>query len=204
MKVKSNAGFTLIELLIALAIFGLLTINIAMVSRTGTRATESGMFRQLLNSELDMTLDRIKLNLMSAAADNVYPTIPAPLGEDHIDYSTSVGVNNGRLILGAPERIRWLASSEDRGRVMWTQGMGQPDEREIQWTSNVPILQEREVVDLADNNQNGLNDEPGLSFHVQREEDESMQIFITLTVSKTDSSGKEIPVSRQVNITCRN
>ena len=203
MKVGRKAGFTLVELMIAITIFGLISVNIAMVSRTSSKATESDMFRQLLDSELDQTLERIRLALMAAAADNVYPQIPAPLSESHIDYSTSVGVNNGKLVLGSPERIRWIAS-QDKGRVTWTHAVGQPEENEIQWSGNVPILQDKEVVNERDDNFNDLVDEPGLSFHVEHADDKELQIYVTLTVSKEDSSGSTIPVHRRVNVTCRN
>ncbi len=203
MKVRRNSGFTIVELLIALTIFGLIGINVAMVSRTSSKATESDMFRQLLDSELDLTLERIRLALMAAAADNVYPQIPAPLSENHIDYSTSVGVQNGKLVLGEPERIRWLQSG-NKGRVTWTTGVGQKDESEIQWSSNVPVLQDKEIVNERDDNMNGLVDEPGLSFHVEHAADKALQIFVTLTVSKENSSGSTIPVHRQINVTCRN
>ncbi len=203
MKVRRNSGFTIVELLIAITIFGLIAVNAAMVSRTSSRATESDMFRQLLDSELDLTLERIRLALMAAAADNVYPQIPAPLSENHIDYSTSVGVQNGKLVLGEPERIRWIESGQ-KGRVTWTRAVGQPEESEIQWSSNVPLLQDKEVVNEKDDNFNDLVDEPGLSFHVEHAPDKALQIFITLTVSKEDSSGATIPVHRQINVTCRN
>ena len=203
MKVRRNSGFTIIELLIAMTIFGLIAVNVAMVSRTSTRATEADMFRQLLDSELDLTLERIRLALMSAAADNVYPQIPKPLSEDHIDYSSSVGVQDGKLVLGEPERIRWVAGGS-KGRVMWTRALGLANESEIQWSSNVPLLQHKEVANDKDDNFNGLVDEPGLSFHVEHAPDKALQIFCTLTVSKEDSSGATIPVNRQVNVTCRN
>ena len=135
MKRTRRAGFTLIEVLIALTIFGLLSVNIAMVSRTGSKAAESDMFRQLLDSEMDLTLDRIKLALMSASADNVYPQAEAPLSVSHIDFSTSLGVQSGVHVMGDPERIAWTPASAARGGVFWTQSLGIVGaEREIQWS----------------------------------------------------------------------
>lgn len=204
MKVNSRSGFTLIEVLIASVIFALISVNIAMVTRTGSQATANGIMRELLDSELDLTLDRIKLALMSASADNVYPQVSAPASNDRIDFSTSLGVQSGVHVMGDPERIEWIPSEGDSGRVIWTQSLGLPNQRQIQWSKSVPTLQNKEVINLGDDNANGLVDEPGLAFHMQHASDEEMQVFITLTVTKTDSSGRIIPANRQVNITCRN
>ena len=67
MKVQRRSGFTLVEVLIASVIIALISVNIAMVARTGSQATANGLVHELLDSELDLTLDRIKLALMSAS-----------------------------------------------------------------------------------------------------------------------------------------
>jgi hypothetical protein len=185
-------------------IFALISVNIAMVTRTGSQATANGLLHELLDSELDLTLDRIKLALMSASADNVYPQVSAPASNERIEFSTSLGVQSGIHVMGDPERIEWIPSENDTGRVIWTQSLGLPGERQIQWSRSVPTLQNKEVLNLNDDNQNGLVDEPGLSFHMNHATDEEMQVFITLTITKTDASGNLIPANRQVNITCRN
>ncbi len=204
MKVNSRSGFTLIEVLIASVIFALISINIAMVTRTGSQATANGIMHELLDSELDLTLDRIKFALMAASADNVYPQVSAPASNDRVEFSTSLGVETGVHVMGDPERIEWLPTEGDSGRVVWTQALGLPNERTIQWSKSVPTLQNKEVVNLGDDNFNGLVDEPGLAFHMQHASDEEMQVFITLTINKADSSGRLVPANRQVNITCRN
>ncbi|MCA9001034.1 MAG: prepilin-type N-terminal cleavage/methylation domain-containing protein [Planctomycetes bacterium] len=204
MKVQRRSGFTLVEVLIASVIIALISVNIAMVARTGSQATANGLVHELLDSELDLTLDRIKLALMSASADNVYPQVSAPASNERIEFSTSLGVEGGVHVMGPPERIEWLPTESDAGRVVWTQGLGQPDERQIQWSRSVPALQNKEVINLNDDNANGLVDEPGLAFHVNHASDEEMQVFITLTIVKTDSAGNPVPANRQVNITCRN
>ncbi|MBL4770317.1 MAG: prepilin-type N-terminal cleavage/methylation domain-containing protein [Planctomycetes bacterium] len=204
MKVNSRSGFTLIEVLIASVIFALISVNIAMVTRTGSQATANGIMHELLDSELDLTLDRIKLALMSASADNVYPQVSAPASNERIEFSASLGVQGGIHIMGDPERIEWTPTENETGKVIWTQAVGLPGERKIQWSRSVPILQNKEVINLGDDNFNGLVDEPGLAFHMQHASDEEMQVFVTLTITKTDASGRIVPANRQVNITCRN
>ncbi len=204
LRSAKKAGFSLVELLIALTIFALLTVNIAMVSKSGTAAAEGDLFRQLLDGELDMTLDRVKLAIMSATADNVYPQISGPASASHIDFSTSMGVQAGVHVMGDPERIRWTPSGAEKGRVIWTQALGLAAERDIQWSSNVPTLQKKETINELDDNANGLVDEPGLAFHVQHADDQELQVFVTLTVAKENTNGNIIPINRQVNVTCRN
>jgi len=113
-------------------------------------------------------------------------------------------VQSGVHVMGDPERIEWVPSEGDSGRVIWTQALGLPNERKIQWSKSVPVLQNKEVINLVDDNSNGLVDEPGLSFHMHHASDEEMQVFITLTIAKMDSEGRVTPANRQVNVTCRN
>jgi hypothetical protein len=58
---------------------------------------------------------------------------------------------------------------------------------------------ERELANGADDNANGLTDESGLTFDVDRK-----KVTIRLTLERADQSGEKIKVTRSTEVTCRN
>ena len=72
-------------------------------------------------------------------------------------------------------------------------------------SNHVPVLHEGEVDNGRDDNENQLDDEPGLVFAVpQQELGHEREVFIHLTVERTDPQGKAFPLRREINVTCRN
>ncbi len=193
-----QAGFTLLELVIALAIMALIMVNVSMVSRTGSQAARSGVFWQTLNDEADLTLDRISLALMSSSADNLYPVALSPAYTNEVTYSVSLGVEEGEMIESPPESISWN-ELEDRGRVLWQENPGLPNERSISWSNWVPTFFAGEVFNADDDNGNGLVDESGLAFDMVGD-----RVNIHLTVERTGPNGELTPATRTIEITCRN
>lgn len=199
-----RAGFTLIELSISVAILSLLIANVGMVTRTGSRAARAGLFEQLIEDELEQGLNRARLALMSSTANNLYPTFTAPLSNDEITYSMSLGYENNAFVESDPERISWEAGPNGNGRMVWSQNPGEPNERRVVWSNSVPVLQEGEIDNETDDNDNGLDDETGIAIHVESESDEEVQVYVHLTIEKIDQDGNRVPASRMVNVTCRN
>ena len=114
--VRRRAGFTLLEVCIAVLIMSLVAVNIALVSKTGASAMRAEAFRESLEDDLNRTLDRIKLSLMSSSASSLEGVSAAPLGSNQISFSTSLGLQDGELLNSDPERIEWTALGEDGGR----------------------------------------------------------------------------------------
>jgi len=193
-----SAGFTLLELVIALTILALIGVNVSMVTRTGSEAARSGMFRQTLNDEADQTLDRISLALMSSGAENLYPIAIAPLYTNEVTYSISLGVEDGEVIESQPESITW-EQLEDRGRVLWSENPGQPNERSVSWSNWVPTFHEGEEFNGADDNGNVIVDESGLAFDMR-----GALVNIHLTIERPDHHGEWVPATRRLQVTCRN
>ena len=151
-----------------------------------------------LNDEADMTFDRISLAVMSSSADNVYPVAVAPGFTSEISYSVSLGVEDGRVVLSPPESIAWLETLRG-GRVIWSQNPGDAEERSVVWSNWVPELFEDEVANAEDDNANGLTDEGGLAFDMVGE-----RVNIHLTVERQNPDGQLVPISRFLQVTCRN
>jgi prepilin-type N-terminal cleavage/methylation domain-containing protein len=195
---RSTNGFTLLELVIALTILVLVSVNITMVSRTGSQAARSGAFRQTLNDEADQTLDRISLALMSSDAENIYPIAVAPLYTNEVTFNTSLGVEGGEVIQSPPESIVWQQIA-DRGRVIWSENPGLPSERSVTWSNWVPTFFAGEEFNGKDDNENIVVDESGLAFDMEGD-----LVNIHLTVERQGPDGKWLPTTRSVQITCRN
>ncbi len=199
-KRSRRGGFTVIEVLIATTILSLIVVNVSMVSDSGSRAARAGAFKSKLEDEADLTLDRISLALMSSSVESVYPQTPAPAYTSEVSYSISLGVGaTGEMISGDLERISWIEQAGLPGRVLWAQNPGLVNERHVVWSNWVPEVFQGEVVNGSDDNANGLADETGLAFDMDRAE-----VNIHLTIERIDPNGVPTPTQRRVNVTCRN
>lgn len=193
-----RSGFTLMELVFATVILALLLANASMVSRTGSRVAKNSAFISRLTDEVDVTLDRITLALMSARHDDLYPQTPAPGFSEYIGYSVSLGVEEGKVVYGPAERIDWT-SRGDSGRVTWYQDYSNETEKAVVWSNAVPILHQGELPNGIDDNGNNVQDEGGLAF-VQ--DGKTVRVF--LTVERNDENGEPVAARRKKIITCRN
>lgn len=193
-----RSGFTLLEIVIALTITALLAVNIAMVSRTSSEATRSGIFWTTINDEADLTLDRISLAVMSSRADNIYPVRIAPGHTPEISYSVSLGVEEGELIESPPESISYLETGTG-GKIVWKESPGLEEERSVTWSNWVPQLHMGEIDNGGDDNDNQLIDERGLAFDMVDD-----RVNIHLTISRIDHNGELVPTARNITVTCRN
>ena len=133
----SRAGMSLVEVIIASTIFLLLLTNVYMVTRAGTSASQSGVFKMSLDDELSLTYDRISFAIMAADSDDV----------------------DGAGVGAVPP------TNQEDGRVVWREEPDTPEEREVNWSNSVPHVFKGEIDgNLEDDNDNGVKDEKGLGF----------------------------------------
>lgn len=205
-RAQRRAGFTIIEICIALTILSLIAVNVVMVTRTGSNAIRAEAFKESLEDDLNLTLDRMKLALMASSASSLEGVNQAPLGSNEISYSISLGLDAGGVLVDSdPERIEWSALGADAGQVVWTQNPELAEERSVVWSNWVPRVYMEEIDgNIADDNGNGLNDENGLAFALEESPDKETEVYIHLTVERTNQDGQLVPVERRVNVTCRN
>ncbi len=203
-RARAQAGFTLVETMIALAVFALIAINVALVTRTGAAAARTGTLISTLTGELDLTVERMELALMAAHAEEVQSINAFPLYSDRVDFAIDVGVDNGSVVLGDPERIAWSPLGGGTGRVEWLRNPDDPAlQRAVTWSRSVPAVSRGEVAaNGADDNDNGLLDEGGLAFTLPDERQDLVEIH--LTVERQDDRGRRVPVSRRKRVSCRN
>ena len=181
-RASRRAGFTLLEAMIAATLLTVVMVKLVLVIQE-TQETHS---REVAAMSLKVH------------GDGTCPCDPGtvePNAADRIDYMLSLGVEDGETVWSDPESIQL---SEDL-RVVWLRNEGEPNERLVVWCSSVRALHEGEIANLADDNGNGVFDEPGLSFVM----DEDM-IVIRVTLEVDD--GKEQPLrhTAETRVTCRN
>lgn len=200
----ASAGFTIVEVIIAVAVLAMISVNVAMISRSSSTAARTGSLLSVLNGELDLTVERMELALMGAHADEVTGSVnPFPLYSNRVDFTIDVGIDNDTIIFGDPERIEWTPMGEDGGRVSWIRNPGDEVERAVTWSSSVPGLHLDELGgNGADDNENGMEDEGGLAFTVPDQGRDMVEIY--LTVERRDQNGKKVGDKRTKRVTCRN
>ena len=192
-----RSGFSLVELVIALTVIALIALNVSMVLKTGSSAYGSATLDALVRDQAEQTVDRIANAVMSASADALTPQAVAPMSASKLDYQTSLGFENQKLVLSDPERIELTAG---KNQVVWTQNPGLPQARSVVWANWIATTMAGELADNGvDDNRNGLVDEKGLSFDVQ-----GKMVTIRLTITRKDAQGREFTKTLEQIVTCRN
>jgi prepilin-type N-terminal cleavage/methylation domain-containing protein len=191
-----RAGFTLIEVTIALVLIGLVLANVGMVMRSSSAAFELRNSLSNLDLQADTTLDRIALAVMGSSPDTLIPSQSAPLWSSQIEYQKNLGMEDGKPVWSAPERIEETAQKE---QVVWTQNPDGAGARSVVWTNWVRSLLEGELANGIDDNGNGLVDESGLSFAFQ-----GKTVDIRLSLQREGPDHRTLTRTVQTRVTCRN
>ena len=186
----------MLELIIALAILGLLVTNVGLVMKTSSSVTKAGLRIEQLESQADLTMDRIALAIMASSSEGIVPAPMAPDSADFLRFARNSGVENGEILWGNEEIIELEA---DSGQVVWRENMDLPDERRVVWSRWVTDLLEGETANAADDNGNGLEDEAGLAFDMN-----GRLITIRITLESEDSEGSVLTKTRETRVTARN
>lgn len=196
----SRSGFTLIETMIAMTVFLLIAINVNLVVGAGRSAATAGAFMMRIEDELHLTLDRMSLALMAADSREVDGPGQIPLSSGSVRFQTALGLNDGNVVHGPLEDVRWLPTAGGEGMIEWRENPGDATERSVVWSKHVPVAFESEVLNnLRDDNRNDLNDEGGLAFTQL-----GRTLNIHLTVAREDEDGREHTTSKRNVVTCRN
>ena len=122
---RDRGGFTLIEVMIALTLIALVLANVGMVVRSSSSAYELQMSLSYVNTQANITLDRIALALMGSSPDTFIPTQQAPAWTMDVEYQKNLGIQDGEPVWSDPERIEYLTQQE---RVVWTEKPELPGE----------------------------------------------------------------------------
>lgn len=178
----------------AVALIGIIVVKVSMALNAATRVYDIENVETDLDDQARRVLDRIALAILGSDRDALIPDQESPLHSSSLQYELNLGVNAGQVVWGDPE----LISNGTGTQVLWQQDPGGAAQRRVVWSNIVRPFLEGELPDGVDNNGNGLIDESGLSFVVDRD-----KVTIRMTLERPVEGGF-ITKTVTTEATCRN
>jgi prepilin-type N-terminal cleavage/methylation domain-containing protein len=189
------AGFTLVETMIALALLGLVVVQVTMVFSSASKDTVKTAGVMNLEAQARRVLSLVAYAVMSADRAALFPDPESPNFSDEITYMVSIGVDEGgEVVWSDPESVGLNMTTQ----VLWRQNPGEPEERRVAWCNAVRPFLEGELKNGVDDNGNGLIDERGLSFTLQED-----LVTIRLSLGRSGKEGETV-VDVETAVTVRN
>ena len=213
---RSSGGYTMVEVLVAATILALMLGAVTLVGGANDRAYQSGIALAHLEAQTDEALARIVAEIRIAELETITPDPTAGVGAGALQYTQAVGFTAGQVV-STPLRVLAFAYEAgelddgidnngnglvDEGRVLLTEDLGGPDERQRVLTRWVSELLEGEIQNGLDDNGNGLVDEAG--FWVERDADSPGTFLLRLSLHRVDSQGRLITRTAQTSTRIRN
>jgi prepilin-type N-terminal cleavage/methylation domain-containing protein len=212
---RATRGFSLVELAIAVALLGLVSGGVLMVFDSTNRAFQSANASIELSRSARRTVDRLAEIVAYSRRSSVSPAAPgaqAPFSTRQIDFQTAQAFAGGAAVWSNTQRLEFRYSpfdpddgvDNDRngviddGQVVWTTDLGLAEERSVVLARGVRELQARELANGADDDANGLIDEPGLCFDF-----DGQRIVVRLTLERV-LAGRRLTRSAVRSVTFRN
>jgi prepilin-type N-terminal cleavage/methylation domain-containing protein len=158
---REGAGFTLLEVVVAVALLAIVVIKAAMILDMANERHDVDTTEMALEAQAHRVLDRIAYAIVGTSRERLLPDPQAPICSGELRYEVSIGVEDGAVVWGDPERIG--IGTEER-QVVWEQAPPLGESVRRVWCSVARPLLEGELANGRDDNGNGLVDERGLSF----------------------------------------
>ncbi|MCP3917933.1 MAG: prepilin-type N-terminal cleavage/methylation domain-containing protein [bacterium] len=193
-RIGSRAGFTILELLLALGLLAIVAQKTFVMLTAASKATATDTSALVLEEKARRVLQQVAMTIMSADRDSLVPGVEAPLDTDALRFKVHLGVENGEVVWSEPEEI-----VQKGQKVVWRSYVATEKERHITWTNLVAPFLEGEIPNGMDDNGNGVIDEKGLSFEVDRS-----AVTIRLTLAQAAGEGDERLQTVETVVTCRN
>ncbi|HVS17868.1 MAG TPA: hypothetical protein VMT18_04650 [Planctomycetota bacterium] len=193
---RSTAGLTLVEMAVTCLVMALVFGSLAMALSSSRNVYERGSRTMTLEADSSRALRRVTDGLRGADTASLPLVPPTPLSSRWIDFQTHEGYDGKTWTWSGPRRIEFDPVA---GTLSWIEDFGLPTESRTEWARNVPALLEGEIVNGADDNGNGLIDEPG--FCVTREGD---LLVLRITVEGQGQIDGDSTRTAEVRVMLRN
>lgn len=190
-----RSGFTAIEIILAIVILAILSYQGLSILSMSTESTAQETADVVVEEQARKVLRQIAFAIMGSDRESLNPTVAAPFNSEDIRYRINLGVTEGEVVWSDPEMI---AMEEELQRIFWSRNPDEANEMRVVWSSLVAPYLEGELPNGMDDNGNGLIDEKGLSFVVDRN-----AVTIRLTLDK-QVDGRSVTKTVETTVTCRN
>ena len=208
-----RAGFTVVELAIAASLLALVLGSFAMMAGAGERAYRTGTTTGQLEAQVAMTLARAVDELRPVVFESIDPDPVPGAGAESMSYEQAVDIVAGSVVLSPTRRLGFVYEAGeldngvddngnglvDEGRLVLTENVGLPDERQRVLTRWVAELFQGELDNGLDDNGNGLVDENG--FYLERDGE---TLIVRLTLERLSAEGRLLTRSAQTSVRMRN
>lgn len=191
-----RGGFTLLELLMALALFAIMTVKIHYAMVAANQASTRSTRRIVVEDQARRVLQQIAVAVMGANRGTLIPDTVAPLSMSSMRFQVNLGIENGEVVWSDPEQVALDDATE---QVFWSSNPDAANARRVVWSNLVTPFLEGELPNGMDDNGNGLIDEKGLSFEVDRN-----AVRIRLTLERITDDGESVMETVETTVTCRN
>ncbi len=187
---------TAMELVLALALLAIIALKASMVLTSANEAQQQDSAIMALEDQARRALDQIAYAVMGSDRDSLIPDPESPIFSTSLRYSISLGVEDGEVVWDDPEEI---GLSLDESQVIWRKNPGTAEELRVAWCNVVRPFLEGEIPNGTDDNGNGIVDENGLSFVVERD-----AVTIRLSVQRPGPQNQPISETVSTMVTVRN
>jgi type II secretory pathway pseudopilin PulG len=191
-----TGGFTALEILLAVSLLAILTYKGLTVLGSSSEATRATTAEIVVEERCQAVLERIARAVMSSSRDTLAPAAEAPLSTDELTFRMHLGVEDGEVVWSDVEKIG-LESLDNE--AFWSRTPEAGPEQRVVLTKLVRPYLEGELPNGMDDNGNGLIDEKGLSFVVDRN-----AVHIRITLERVDAEGRLVTQTAGTTVTCRN
>lgn len=192
----ARSGFTALEMTLAIALLAIVAVKAFGALQRVNSATGASTSQVVVEDQARRVLQQIGYAVMGANRETLVPDAAAPLSMEDLTFQVNLGIQDGEVVWGDPEQI---SLDELGGAIFWSDSPGEAQQRRIVWTKLVAPFLEGELPNGMDDNGNGLIDEKGLSFVVDRN-----AVTIRLTLTDTGKDGQSVTRTVQTTVTCRN
>lgn len=206
-------GFTYVELAISITVLGMVMGAAFMLSLRSSAAYRTSDSRANIGTEARRAL-HFALEDLSSSGPNVLQVDPGAEGGSTIDYRMATEFTAGAIVWSELRRLAFEYETGelddgldnngngliDEGILVFTRGVGDPDQKRVVLCHNVSEFLEGEVPDgVNDENTNGLVDEAG--FSISRN---GSSITVALSLEEIDSDGNYFQRTLSSTTTMRN
>lgn len=191
-----RAGFTVLEMVLALALLAVISFKVQAAFKAAQDAYDEDARRAEVESQARQVMRQIAFAVLGANRETLIPEEARPLSASSMRFQVHLGIQDGAVVWSDPERI---ALDEVQRQVFWSENPDTASEQRVVWSNLVTPFLGGEIPNGIDDNGNGLIDERGLSFEIDRD-----AVTIRLTLERVDDEGRPVSETVETTVTCRN